>query len=382
MKIRSLSTVFFAVFSFFFASLSIVNSHELRPAIADLSVVGDNSFKISISLNLEAFIAEVSPDHEDTDEAPSAKKYNDLRKFSPSRLRSAFTPKEKEFLKTLTVKDNGTTLAIALENIFVPPVGDIELPRRSNVILTGKLTRRTDALILKWSKSFGPVAVRVRGVSSAMESRGSILQSAYLKNGEQSPPLRLSSTITSTSWQIFRQYIVVGFEHILPMGLDHILFVIGLFLLSPRLRPLAWQVSSFTVAHTVTLALGMLGIITISPTIVEPLIAASIVYVGVENIITKNLNRWRTIIVFLFGLLHGLGFAGVLTDFGLEKGHFAAGLIAFNIGVELGQLAVIAICFLLVGIWLRNKPWYRTIISVPASICISVVGIFWFFERV
>ncbi|MEC8531599.1 MAG: hypothetical protein VXY66_06615, partial [Pseudomonadota bacterium] len=206
MNIRSLSIVFFAVFSFYFASLSIVNSHELRPAIADLSVVGDDSFKISISLNLEAFIAEVSPDHEDTDEAPSAKKYNDLRKFSPSRLRSAFTPKEKEFLKTLTVKDSETTLAFALEDVVVPPVGDIDLPRRSNVILTGKLNQKTDALILKWSKSFGPVAVRVQGVSSAMGSRGTILQSAYLKNGEKSPPLRLSSTITSKSWQVFRQY--------------------------------------------------------------------------------------------------------------------------------------------------------------------------------
>ena len=168
----------------------------------------------------------------------------------------------------------------------------------------------------------------------------------------------------------------------MPKGLDHILFVVGLFLLSTKLGSLLWQVTAFTLAHTVTLALGILGYVSISPAIVEPLIALSIVYVAVENIMTDKLHRWRPVIVFCFGLLHGLGFAGVLQEIGLSSTHFVTGLIAFNVGVELGQLTVIAICFLAVGFWFGSKLWYRRLITTPASIGIAVIASWWVFERV
>ncbi|CAN0588825.1 unnamed protein product, partial [Ectocarpus sp. 12 AP-2014] len=132
------------------------------------------------------------------------------------------------------------------------------------------------------------------------------------------------------------------------MGLDHILFVLGLFFLSTRMGPLLWQISAFTLAHTVTLALGALGYVNIPGNIVEPIIAASIVYVAVENIVSDKLHRWRPLVIFVFGLLHGLGFASVLGEFGLPADQFIPALIGFNVGVELGQLTVIAIAFLLV----------------------------------
>jgi uncharacterized membrane protein len=159
------------------------------------------------------------------------------------------------------------------------------------------------------------------------------------------------------------------------------LFVVGLFLLSSKLKPLLWQISSFTLAHTVTLALGMLGIVTIPASIVDPLIALSIVYVCVENLWSRNLSKWRPFVIFGFGLLHGLGFASVLTAIGLSPQHFVTGLVAFNIGVELGQLTVIALCFLAVGIWFRHKDWYRSYITNPASIAIALLAGWWVFER-
>jgi hypothetical protein len=147
------------------------------------------------------------------------------------------------------------------------------------------------------------------------------------------------------------------------------------------MRPLLWQISAFTLAHTVTLALGALEIVRIPPEIVEPLIAASIVYVGVENVLSKGLTPWRPVIVFAFGLLHGLGFASVLADFGLGASHFVPKLIGFNVGVELGQLAVIAIAFVLVGLWFGRKPWYKERIANPASVAIALVGAWWVVER-
>ena len=141
------------------------------------------------------------------------------------------------------------------------------------------------------------------------------------------------------------------------------------------------QVTSITLAHTVTLALAALGYVTIPASVVEPLIAASIVYVGIENLFARKLLPWRPFVVFCFGLLHGLGFASVLGEIGLNPARFVTGLVGFNIGVELGQLAVIAAAFLAVGWWAGNKPWYRSRIAVPASVVIALVGAYWFVER-
>jgi hypothetical protein len=141
-------------------------------------------------------------------------------------------------------------------------------------------------------------------------------------------------------------------------------------------------VTSFTVAHSITLALGLYGFIAISPSIVEPLISLSIVYVAVENILTANLQPWRPFVVFGFGLLHGLGFAGILQEVGLSRADYMIGLIGFNVGVELGQLTVIAIAWLVSGFWFRHKAWYRRRVVWPASAVIALTGLFWTIERI
>ena len=188
--------------------------------------------------------------------------------------------------------------------------------------------------------------------------------------------------LAAMPWQEkFLLFIRAGIEHIIPKGLDHILFVLGLFFSSLILGSLLWQVTAFTLAHTITLALAALGFVQAPVTIVEPLIALSIVWIAVENCAFKQTNKSRPFIVFGFGLLHGLGFATVLSEYGLPQGNLVPSLLAFNIGVELGQLLVLVTAALLVWI-IRNKSWYRQRVQIPASLMIAVVGLFWFIERV
>ena len=184
-----------------------------------------------------------------------------------------------------------------------------------------------------------------------------------------------------TRWEIAQQYLWLGYTHILPKGLDHILFVLGLFLLSARLKPLLLQVTAFTVAHSITLGLSIYGIVSLPPRIVEPLIALSIAYVAIENIATRELKPWRLALVFMFGLLHGLGFAGVLRDLGLPRDEFLTALLTFNLGVEGGQLTVIAAASLATAAFAK-RDWYRTRIVVPASLGIAAVGLYWMVTRV
>lgn len=177
-------------------------------------------------------------------------------------------------------------------------------------------------------------------------------------------------------------YLVLGFKHILPLGLDHILFVLCLFLLSPKLKPIVWQSTAFTVAHSVTLCLAAYNFINTSPRIIEPLIALSILYVALENLFSPRLKPSRLGIVFIFGLIHGLGFAGALSEMGLPKNAYFTSLIMFNVGVELGQLAVILGAWFLLAKWFSDKPYYRRLIVVPLSIAIALVAGIWSVQRI
>jgi len=204
----------------------------------------------------------------------------------------------------------------------------------------------------------------------------------WVEGGKRSEPFVLKSEIVPmTRAQVVRTYLKLGYTHILPKGTDHILFVLGIFLLSTKWRPILAQVTAFTVAHTITLGLTIYGFVSLSPRIVEPLIALSIVYVAVENVVTPELRPWRVALVFGFGLLHGMGFAGVLSQLGLPRSEFLTALLCFNAGVELGQLSVILGAFLLIGLPFRKKPWYRRRVVIPGSIAIAAVGLFWFVQR-
>lgn len=177
-------------------------------------------------------------------------------------------------------------------------------------------------------------------------------------------------------------YLKLGYQHILPLGLDHILFVLSLFLLSPKLKPIILQSTAFTVAHTITLGLAMYHVITPSAKIIEPLISFSIMLVALENIFSPKLKPTRIGVVFLFGLVHGLGFASSLSQMGLPQNAYLSSLVMFNIGVELGQLTVILLAFFLVGKWFGQKSFYRRVVVVPASLLIILIAGYWTVERI
>jgi hypothetical protein len=183
------------------------------------------------------------------------------------------------------------------------------------------------------------------------------------------------------SLRTFFDFFIKGFLHVLPWGLDHILFVLGLFLLSRDWKPLLLQVTAFTVAHSVTLALAALDFVKAPPSIVEPIIAASIVAVAVENILHPRYSVWRLLVVFGFGLIHGLGFAGALNELDLPKTAFAVGLVGFNFGVEGGQLAVISLA-MAATFWIRDPIRYRQRIVIPFSTLIAALGLYWTIQRI
>ena len=187
--------------------------------------------------------------------------------------------------------------------------------------------------------------------------------------------------LQESAWSTILRLIPTGFSHIIPGGLDHMLFMLGLFLMAPTKRSLLLQVSAFTLAHSLTLALAVLGIVSAPAGIVEPLIAASIAWVAIENLLTTRVSRARLLVVFAFGLLHGLGFAGAMSQLGLSGEHLVASLVGFNAGVELGQLTVIAAAALLVGALRLPIPIKRRFVLRPASAAIALTGLVWAIQR-
>lgn len=352
-----------------------LSAHEMRPTVADIRFT-EGAFEVEVRVALEALIAEIDPDLKDTSGSVNAGRYDALREMSSSKLAKEFDGFKPHFLTSITADFDGNIQPIAISSLIIPETGDLDLIRDTTINLVGIVPAGSKELVFGWSETLGPLIVRVTTIS------GEEGYSAYLKSGQLSDPISVIDVTPQSDLSVFANYIGIGFEHIIPKGLDHILFVVGLFLLSTKMRPLLWQVSAFTLAHTVSLAMGMLGWINVPPAIVEPLIAASIVYVCVENIFTSGLSRWRPFLVFGFGLLHGLGFAGVLTEVGFVQSQFVSGLIGFNIGVELGQLFVIAVCFATIGAWFGRKTWYRSIVTIPLSLGIAAIGAYWFIERV
>ena len=182
-------------------------------------------------------------------------------------------------------------------------------------------------------------------------------------------------------------FIEFGFQHIIPQGLDHVLFVVALYLNARNWPSLILQVTTFTVAHTITLGLAATGILSSPGNIIEPLIAVSIIVLALEAIFAPKGTAWRLPVIFAFGLLHGLGFGSVMKVY-LENADLSAGLIGITIGVELGHLAVLVatgLAAFAVQLALKsaNKPnLYRPAFVIPVAGLIALVGTYWALQRV
>ncbi|WP_417586500.1 HupE/UreJ family protein [Pararhodobacter oceanensis] len=371
------------------ASLRL-QAHEIDPAISDVAV-GQERVEIEIQLSLESILADVDLSAvEDTAQAPEAEVYDRFRALGPEDLRPMLQDAWSEIAPRIFIDVDGARVVPELIATEIPEVGDFELARVSVLILQAALPEGDAPVRFGWAAQYGDLVVRQVG-------GGEDAYAAFLSGGDLSEPLPRMEILTEGMGAVFLRYIPVGFDHIVPLGVDHILFVLGLFFFSLHLRPLLFQVTAFTAAHTITLALASLEIVTLSASIVEPLIAASIVYVGIENLRGRG-NVWaRTALVFAFGLLHGLGFASVLGDFGISASSFVGALLGFNLGVEIAQLAVILAAFVLV--WLgarlarvaplpdeelpvRNLQVMYRAVSVVGSTIISLIGAWWTIERV
>lgn len=173
------------------------------------------------------------------------------------------------------------------------------------------------------------------------------------------------------------RFVAMGLEHIL-LGIDHVLFLVLLLLGAQGWRSVIRLAASFTFAHSVTLALAVLGWVQVPAEIVEPLIALSIVYIAVENI-ARGESRHRTLVVFGFGLLHGLGFAGALSFTDHFSGHLLASLLSFNLGIELGQLAIVLLVFPLL-LLARRHSWSAAA-HASATAVVGLIGLIWLTER-
>ena len=323
-------------------SLLVVQAtaHEVLPSIADMTRT-EEGLVFDVELNVESFVSGIDQSvTTDTNDAAEAKDYDTLRALEPAALEAAFREYWPQMEEGLSIIVDGTEVSSSLTAVEIDEVGNFDLPRQSRIQFVADIADDAQSVSVGWAPEFGALVLRQMGVEAPFDD--------FLAAGASTPEFSLAGGDQATGWQTFFNYIPVGFDHIIPKGLDHILFVLGLFFLSTRMRPLLWQITAFTLAHTITLALAALGYVNIPGSIVEPLIAASIVYVAVENLYTDGLSRWRPAIIFGFGLLHGLGFASVLAEFGLPEGSFIPALIGFNIGVEIGQLAVVAVAYLCV----------------------------------
>ena len=196
--------------------------------------------------------------------------------------------------------------------------------------------------------------------------------------------LELIANRQTSFFDNFIDFLKLGIEHILS-GPDHILFVLTLVLVFASLGEILKLTSAFTIAHSITLVLAGTGILTLSSAVVEPLIATSIAYVAITTVFLKGWkfigqNKGKVAMVFFFGLFHGLGFAGLLKEIQLPTERFISSLLAFNIGIEIGQLIVLAVVLPPI-FYFRDRLWYPKLVKVVA-VLISILALFWVVQRV
>jgi hydrogenase/urease accessory protein HupE len=265
------------------------------------------------------------------------------------------------------VRFDGDPVPLAWQDVSVDASGRATLRLRGQARHPGKA--------MTWAATFvyGSYPVAIHLSDSGTETV------QWLQGPQTSDPVAVAGT-TGFS-RTFARAAWLGVTHIVPNGFDHILFVLGLFFLSTRTRQVLLQVSAFTIAHSITLGLTLYGLISLRAAIVEPLIALSVAYVGIENLMTTELKSWRIAVVFGFGLLHGMGFAEALANLHLARSQFLTTLVSFNVGVEAGQLVVIAAAATAVAVATHARAGWRRPIARLASAAIGLTGFVWTIQR-
>jgi len=325
---------------------------------------------------------------------PQPGAYYALTQSSPETQQAAVQRALPEILTALTFFAGDVPLKPELKSFALPRLPEVAfndpaIDKSSLLRFTAKLPAAGGALVL-----VVPYAAKIDHpvlFTATIPATGSLARS-WIEEGATEPfewimpaggVVRAPAGATATPpWYAeLWVYLKLGFKHIVPEGLDHILFVLALFFLGLNWRNLIAQTTVFTVAHATTLFLSRYGVISLPGHIVEPLIAFSIAAIALENIWRPKLGPARLALVFAFGLVHGLGFAGSIAEVEFPRDQFVLALLGFNFGVDFGQLFVIGVAFLLVG-WWRDKPWFRNRVTVPCCLAIAGTGLFWTVQRI
>lgn len=371
------------IFFYFFSFLTLFSigsiSHEIRPSIADYKIE-ENILYFDIRLNAELILSGIDASNiTDTNSSPLSATYDDLRSLTRENLKILLIESWDDIQSKINLNINEVSTKFELVDINIEANRDFEISRDSILYLKYELDEDDEFLTFKWSEKYGPIIIREINELKKEDD----LYTEYLQAGLQTDKIFIKSENTQSIFKSIINYFILGIQHIIPKGLDHILFIVGLFFFSVTLRPLLIQVTMFTIAHSITLIFVSVSYINVNPLIVEPIIALSIAYVGIENIFKQYVKEYlRYIIIFFFGLLHGLGFALVLSDIGYQSSKLILNLISFNLGIEAAQIFIILFLYILLGIKFSNKKYYRYIFQVPVSLFIALVGIYWFFERI
>ena len=235
----------------------------VKPALVEISVDEKGLVTTEIRASIEALLTGINSQYKNTKQAPNADEYDVYRQLPPEELKQAFESFKKQFLSLIYIKTGSQYVSLVVSSVDIPPAGYTKVPRMSVIRLTGQLSEQANSLQWYYPEKFGDNAVRVRQVDLTNE-QWHWSQWQWLRKDAASEQFSLTEIVNKKSMiQVVASYISIGFEHIVPKGLDHILFILGLFLLSMHWRPLLWQVTMFTAAHTITLGMAMNGVISL-----------------------------------------------------------------------------------------------------------------------
>lgn len=361
----------------------------INPALAEISIKSDNSVQLELSFNAEAILSDSSL-YQNSKNSPNSDYYDELRASPPEQIEQLFKQRLKVFLTQLSLVFDKQNAQLSLVSFFVPDIGYQGRPRVSKLIISTRLKQAPNTLLWQYPKQYGDSAYRYEFYQKEQYNWSSW---QWVRANQSPKIIELNNANPPNTWSIFKQYSTIGFLHIMPKGLDHILFMLGIALLALSWRKLLLLVSIFTLAHSATLALAVYGLINIPASIVEPLIALSIAYIGFEvlrqhspinpkqNASQQTYLLRRSVLVFGFGLLHGLGFAVVLNSFDLQTTSLALSLLGFNIGVELAQAGIVLFVLLLLWLGRYQQNNLKRYFIKPIAILISLVGLVWTIER-
>ena len=369
---------------FYFLSLLIIYStsvfsHEIKPSIIDYKIE-ENNILLNIRLNAELILSDIDASKiTDTNSSSFSDIYDSLRLLTEDKLRELFIESWADIQSKINFNINDETRKLEFLDLVIETNKNFEISRESIVYLKFSINEDAEFFTFKWDEKFGPIIIRE--IDDLKDDDD--LYTEYLQSGLKTDKIFIKERNVKSIFKSIVDYFILGIQHIIPKGLDHILFIVGLFFFSVNLRPLLIQVTMFTIAHSITLIFVTVSFININPLIVEPIIALSIAYVGIENIFKKYVKEYlRYFIIFFFGLLHGLGFALVLSDIGYQSSKLILNLISFNLGIEAAQLLIILFLYFVIGVTFSNKKYYKYIFQIPVSLFIALVGIYWFFDRI